>query len=379
MRTYSYDASGNTTSDGGRTFTYSAAGRMISSTTSGVTTSYLYSGLGERVKKANSNGTMYFAYDEDGHLLGEYDASGNLIQETVWLDDIPVATLRPNGSSGIDVYYVHTDHLNTPRRITRPSDDVIVWRWDSDPFGATAANEDPDGDTQTFGYNLRFPGQYFDEETGLHYNYFRDYDAVTGRYFQSDPIGLNGGINTYAYVSDNPISYFDPAGLQTMCRAVLTTAGGLVGGAAGFACGCALGGVAGGAGGSLIAPGVGTVGGAITGCGAAGPAVGALGALFGAAAGNAAADAVCGDEDPDRCERAKTDARSRYNRLVTKRIPQYQSGGTGGSDAGHYQAILQLQAALKDAIRRVRLYCLVLPPELPEWERAANQIIPPQH
>lgn len=82
--------------------------------------------------------------------------------------------LKPAVGGGIDIFYIHTDHLNTPRRITRPSDDVIVWRWDSDPFGATAANEDPDGDTIVFAYHHRFPGQYFDAETGLHYNYYRD-------------------------------------------------------------------------------------------------------------------------------------------------------------------------------------------------------------
>lgn len=212
-RSYGYDAAGNTTSDGSRTFTYNDAGRMKTSTSGGVTTMYSYNGLGERVKKTNSGGTVYFTYDEAGHLIGEYDATGDLIREMVWFGDIPVAVLTPDGS-GIDVYYVHTDHLNTPRRITRPNDDEIVWRWDSDPFGSTIADDDPDDDTIEFVFHHRFPGQYFDGETGLHYNYFRDYDAVTGRYVQSDPIGLAGGINTYGYGAGNPLAFVDPLGLD---------------------------------------------------------------------------------------------------------------------------------------------------------------------
>ncbi len=211
-RSYGYDAAGNTTSDGTRTFTYNDAGRMKTSN-AGVTTTYSYNGLGERVKKTSSAATTYFAYDEAGHLIGEYDATGDLIQETVWLGDTPVATLKPNGGSGISGFYIHTDHLNTPRRITRPSDNAILWRWDSDPFGSTPVNEDPDNDTISFAYNLRFPGQYLDAETGLHYNYFRDYDPLTGRYIQSDPIGLAGGLNTFGYVGGNPLVSVDPFGL----------------------------------------------------------------------------------------------------------------------------------------------------------------------
>src|SRR4030095_8677787 len=127
-----------------------------------------------------------------------------LIQETVWFGDIPVATLRPNGG-GVSLFYVHTDHLNTPRRISRPSDNVVVWRWDSQPFGTIAATEDPDGDSSPFAYGLRFSGQYFDVETGLHYNYMRNYDPAVARYVESDPIGLDGGINTFAYVNGNPL------------------------------------------------------------------------------------------------------------------------------------------------------------------------------
>jgi len=104
--------------------------------------------------------------------------------------------------------------LGTPRAITRPSDNAVVWKWEnSDPFGANLPNEDPANTGTTFRYNLRFPGQYYDEETGTHYNYFRDYDPATGRYVQSDPIGLTGGINTYAYVGGNPLEFSDPTGL----------------------------------------------------------------------------------------------------------------------------------------------------------------------
>jgi hypothetical protein len=83
--------------------------------------------------------------------------------------------------------------------------------------------------------------------------------------------------------------------------------------------------------------------------------------------------------DDESCEKAKSDARRIYKNLVDKRIPQYLSGGTKGSDAGHYVAIEQKQAALRDAIRRVKLYCKTLPPELAEWEAAANQTIPKMH
>ena len=90
----------------------------------------------------------------------------------------------------------------------------MVWRWDSTPFGDTLPNEDPDGDGQALRFNLRFPGQYFDVETGLHYNYFRDYDPATGRYVQSDPIGLRGGLNSYAYALQNPVNILDYQGLN---------------------------------------------------------------------------------------------------------------------------------------------------------------------
>ena len=113
----------------------------------------------------------------------------------------------------VGTYFIHTDHLGTPRRV---SNDVqtVIWRWDSRPFGDSVPNEDPDGNAKPFVLNLRFPGQYFDPESALNYNYFRDYDPGTGRYVESDPAGLGGGINTYVYVEDNPLSYSDPLGLN---------------------------------------------------------------------------------------------------------------------------------------------------------------------
>ncbi|GAB0150610.1 hypothetical protein MnBA_00100 [Marinobacterium sp. BA1] len=86
----------------------------------------------------------------------------------------------------------------------------MVWRADYDAFGKASVAS---GSILTF--NLRFPGQYFDSETGLHYNYYRDYDPSTGRYLQSDPIGLAGGLNSYAYVQNNPANWLDPWGLYT--------------------------------------------------------------------------------------------------------------------------------------------------------------------
>ncbi|MBW8458703.1 MAG: RHS domain-containing protein, partial [Thiobacillus sp.] len=112
--------------------------------------------------------------------------------------------------------HIHPDHLGTPRQIT-DSADRIVWRWDSpDPFGNALPDENPDdgkGKKSLFEFNLRFPGQYYDGETGLHYNYYRDYDPSIGRYTTSDPIGLEGGVNRYAYVGGNPVSFTDPRGL----------------------------------------------------------------------------------------------------------------------------------------------------------------------
>ncbi|WP_428623518.1 RHS repeat domain-containing protein [Sedimenticola sp.] len=104
------------------------------------------------------------------------------------------------------ITYIHNDHLGTPQGMTDESG-TVVWKADYRPFG------EADVTVSTLESNLRFPGQIYDQETGLHYNYFRDYDPGTGRYVESDPIGLAGGLNTYAYVESNPIDWIDEYGL----------------------------------------------------------------------------------------------------------------------------------------------------------------------
>lgn len=110
------------------------------------------------------------------------------------------------------MYYVHTDHLGTPAVIT-DSTQKKVWQGNKQPFGKTEVS------VNLIEFNARFPGQYYDAESGLHYNYFRDYDPATGRYVQSDPIGLLGGLNSYSYSTDNPVNYIDKYGLaaSTSC------------------------------------------------------------------------------------------------------------------------------------------------------------------
>ena len=110
------------------------------------------------------------------------------------------------------VYYFHNDHLGTPQAMSDAAGGK-VWEAEYEPFGKATVNEDPDGDGRSVTNNLRFPGQYYDAETGLHYTYHRDYQPGTGRYLQPDPIGLMGGLNPYSYAGSNPINLIDPSGL----------------------------------------------------------------------------------------------------------------------------------------------------------------------
>ena len=206
-RTYGYDASGNTTEDGRQTYRYGAHGRLAEvrrARTGQRLGAYRYNALGERVKKMSA-GLTYYHYDLDGRLLAETDALGETQVEYLYLGGEPLAL----GRSG-QLYYYHNDHLGTPQKLTDGAQNV-VWSAAYEPFGEAVI------ETGYISQNLRFPGQYYDEESGLHYNLNRYYEPKLGRYLTSDPIGLAGGLNTYVYALNNPLYWIDPLGLTVSC------------------------------------------------------------------------------------------------------------------------------------------------------------------
>ena len=354
---YTYDATGNVESHGSDIYySYYVDGRLWKISTTDNTYTITYNGLGQRVAIHQ----MRYVYDEAGHIIGEYDAMGDLKQETVYLGDIPVLTLRPspeqltaqansttgaataivtgtwagtttrthtatastsdnvtynftppssqtfrvyarwtagtsnatnaqytidpntsgstpttvavdqtkdggiwnylgsyslstanaltvtlsgqgNGAIVADAirivpastasvqsitYNIYTDHLNMPREI-RDYANQQRWLWypeQAEAFGANLPDENP-ASVGTFEYNLRFPGQIYHPISQSTYNYYRDYDPRTGRYIESDPIGLAGGINTYAYVGGNPLGAVDPRGLWAITVGAYAGAG----------------------------------------------------------------------------------------------------------------------------------------------------------
>ncbi len=210
LRHYLYDENGNTTDDGLRMFVYDPGQRLIQvkqGTT--VLVENEYDGKGRRaIKRANNGATVtVFHYDLSDRLIAETDGQGNLRVEYVYLEGRPLAQIRHAGSSEA-AYYYHDDHLGTPKLMTDGTG-AVVWRVETDPFGNEIGTP-----IKTAENNLRFPGQYRDEETGLNQNYFRDYDPTLGRYREADPIGLAGGMNTYLYANANSLRFIDPHGLD---------------------------------------------------------------------------------------------------------------------------------------------------------------------
>lgn len=149
--------------------------------------------------------TVNLALTAGNHTLTlKTTGSGGPNIDTVGIGAVSGQTAAPVST----VYYVHNDHQGTPQVVTNQAK-AVVWMADYQPFGKLQP-----GQTNSIELYSRFPGQYVDSETGNYYNYFRDYDPSIGRYIESDPIGLGGGINTYAYVNGNPFKYFDFFGLE---------------------------------------------------------------------------------------------------------------------------------------------------------------------
>ena len=230
---YGYDASGNRT---GRTFGSGgppaesyltpASSNQLASVSNGPsptlspgTITSLYDAAGHRVSQqqpAVPGSRTDFLYDPAGQLLAESDGTGVALREYVWLGELPLAMVA-DSVAGAPTYWIHTDQLGTPQTLTDASA-TVVWDTTRGPFGEwltiTGAAVMP----------LRFPGQVFDADSGWHDNHHRSYDPNLGRYLQSDPIGLAGGLNPYDYVGGNPLGYADPSGQCPLCLAAAVLA-----------------------------------------------------------------------------------------------------------------------------------------------------------
>jgi RHS repeat-associated protein len=228
-----FDNAGNTTSDlgGVRKFYYSAAGHLQWISQNGIPIAgYLYNGLGQRTGKLTLQGISLYHYDIVGRLIGETTIGSQPSRDYVWAGSTPVAQINhwvPIGamlqmahcSAGADgkidwMTYLHTDGLGTPRIGTDVQQNV-VWRWDGEAFGETAPTQSVPAGAYPVYVNLRNPGQYVDQESGLFDNGARYYNPLVGRYLSSDPVGLAAGLSTFVYADDSPTNRVDPAGLAT--------------------------------------------------------------------------------------------------------------------------------------------------------------------
>jgi RHS repeat-associated protein len=197
-------AAGNISAWGTLGITYNQANRLATALSGAQQIQYTYDGFGHRLMKVGTlSATTRSQYDQSGHLLEQTDGSGNAQADYVYLGDRPLATFQPSNGK---LYFLHDDRLGTPQGAT-DSTKAVVWSASYEPFGYTATG------IGAIVQDLRLPGQEFEVETGWNHNGFRDYAPTLGRYLESDPIGLAGGANTYAYIDANPISSYDMLGL----------------------------------------------------------------------------------------------------------------------------------------------------------------------
>jgi RHS repeat-associated protein len=214
VRNFGYDNNGNITSENARSYTYNQNNRLIQATENSVTLGeYTYNGMGQRIKKVADSVTTIYHYDRFGDLVAESDDTGTFRVDYLYLNGQPLGKVDISVSEAI--YYYHDDHLGTPQVLTDDQGQV-VWKGDYRPFGEV------DIVVETVRNDFRFPGQYYDEETGLYYNYHRYYYYDIGRYLSPDPVGIKGGINLYVYVQNNPTNDIDPEGLLATCTYSIT-------------------------------------------------------------------------------------------------------------------------------------------------------------
>ena len=350
------DANGNTTGSviGGETFGfgYNGRNRLTVAQRNGQTVgTYTYNALGQRIGKVATfpqSVTERYVYDEAGQLIGEY---GTTNRDYVWLGDLPVAVIDNtiNGSvTTSTVNYVTVDQLGTPRVVTDATGTVIwSWAYQGNPFG----EQQP---TSTTGYvlNLRYPGQYYDAESGTNYNVNRNYDPPIGRYDQPDPMGQAAGPSLYAYVGGNPLRFIDPLGLQSTAQclnpvnAVACAAAGMTSSSAGS---------------GLSATAVG-------------------GAAAAAAAGSLTSDSTCPKDDCAallaKIEAQVQGLQTKYNNMLEDEHDLYINaydtrmpppGDMYGTWTGHVTYYEGLQAGLNKLIAQAEAKGCPVPPEAYDW------------
>jgi len=221
-RSFTYDASGDILTDSrtgalGMSFEYDVEGRLSKAYQTNAPSQgavYAYDAMNRLASRTATSGstttTTLYVHDINDHIIAETNASGQTLREYIWLNDLPVAIIDGVNTASPVIYYVHTDHLGRPARLVLAQ--YWHWAWDVayGPFGEVAGVWADPGVTQ----DMRFPGQWFQMESGLAYNWHRHYDASLGRYVQPDPIGYAGGRSLFAYAEANPLSVIDPDGLS---------------------------------------------------------------------------------------------------------------------------------------------------------------------